>query len=394
MISSGSYQLSTFSTSVKAEMKRLDSQIDLFWQKERFFYRKFNIGNHLHIIDLGCGTGHLIHKLSLEYPLSKFTGVEQDPLLVQAAISRLQNNSSVVQIINSSIEKFDSQSEKFDIAILRLVLEHVPDPLLVLKKIRSILKPEGRIIVIDNDFEYHLSTFPHIEELKDLYKAYRESRIQDGGDPCIGRRLPDLLKQAGFSQIDLEIFSAHSQIVGDSPFLNSEGGGIPTRLAKNGFLQESVLNSLVKKWKEMLMDPHHCLIRQLFAASGVLKDSQDSEYQEELSSKSFSDQSGADEVPPDYRQFLYETISVSLKTDSALIDENTPLIDAGLDSVGALDIQNAIKGAFNIEIPISSMLGGATPGQLTESLKFQLENRNSQDPDKPASSDTEVHGKI
>jgi len=392
MISSGSYQLSTFSTSIKAEMKRLDAQIDLFWQKERIYYQKFDLGNHLHIIDLGCGTGHLIHKLSLEFPLSKFTGLEQDPLLAKAALSRLQDNSSVVQIINSSIERFDPQAEKFDIAILRLVLEHVPDPLLVLNKIRSILKPEGRIIVIDNDFEYHLSTFPQIEELKDLYKAYRESRIQDGGDPCIGRRLPYLLKQAGFNQIDLDIFTAHSQLIGDSPFLNSEGGGIPTRLAKSGFLQESVLHSLVRKWKEMLESPHHCLIRQLFAASGVLKDYHGSHIGEELSSKSISNQSGASVTLSDYRQFLYDTISVSLNIDSALIDENTPLIDAGLDSVGALDIQNALKGAFNIEIPISTMLGGSTPCQIAESLKLHLENRTSQNPDSPASSDTEEHG--
>lgn len=392
MISSGSYQLSTFSTSIKAEMKRLDAQIDLFWQKERIFYQKFDLGNHLHIIDLGCGTGHLIHKLSLEFPLSKFTGLEQDPLLAKAALSRLQDNSSVVQIINSSIERFDPQAEKFDIAILRLVLEHVPDPLLVLNKIRSILKPEGRIIVIDNDFEYHLSTFPQIEELKDLYKAYRESRIQDGGDPCIGRRLPYLLKQAGFNQIDLDIFTAHSQLIGDSPFLSSEGGGIPTRLAKSGFLQESVLHSLVRKWKEMLESPHHCLIRQLFAASGVLKDYQDSQIGEKLSSKSILNQSGASETPSDYHQFLYDTISASLNIDSALLDENTPLIDAGLDSVGALDIQNALKGAFNIEIPISTMLGGSTPCQIAESLKLHLENRTSQNPDSPASSDTEEHG--
>lgn len=388
MISSGSYHLSTFSTSTKAEMKRLDSQIDLFWQKERIFYDKFNMGNNLHIIDLGCGTGYLIHKLSQEYPLSVFTGVEQDPLLVQAATSRLQNNSSVVQIINSPIEQFDPQSERFDIAILRLVLEHVPDPLLVLNKIVSILKPEGRIIVIDNDFEYHLSTFPQIEELKELYKAYRESRMNDGGDPCIGRRLPDLLKQAGFSQIDLDILSAHSRQIGDSPFLSSEGGGIPSRLAKSGFLQESVFHSLVRKWKEMLENPDHSLYRQLFAASGILKTAQNTDYQDNLSSKSFPYQSG----PLDYRQFLHDIISVSLNTDSALVDENTPLIDAGLDSVGALDIQNALKEAFNIEIPISAMLGGATPYQIAESLRDHLENHTSQNPDSSASSDTEEHG--
>jgi acyl carrier protein len=258
----------------------------------------------------------------------------------------------------------------------------------VLNKIVSILKPEGRIIVIDNDFEYHLSTFPQIEELKELYKAYRESRMNDGGDPCIGRRLPDLLKQAGFSQIDLDILSAHSRQIGDSPFLSSEGGGIPSRLAKSGFLQESVFHSLVRKWKEMLENPDHSLYRQLFAASGILKTAQNTDYQENLSSKSFPYQSG----PLDYRQFLHDIISVSLNTDSALVDENTPLIDAGLDSVGALDIQNALKEAFNIEIPISAMLGGATPYQIAESLRDHLENHTSQNPDSSASSDTEEHG--
>lgn len=393
MNSNGSYQLSTFSTSIKAEMKRLDSQIDLFWKKESTFYSKFNMGNQLHIIDLGCGTGHLIEKLSQEYPLSRFTGVEQDPLLVEAATARLQSNKAVVQIINSSIEEFDPQSEKFDIAILRLVLEHVPDPLLVLKKIHSFLKTEGVIIVIDNDFEYHLSTSPQISELKDLYNAYIKSRAQDGGDPCIGRRLPLLLKQAGFHQIDMDILSAHSHLIGDFPFLNSEGGGIPTRLTKSGFLQESVLDSLVKKWKVMLNSPDHCLFRQIFAANASVQPLSNYDSHSKIGSAiAVPNQSGGPVDPLGYRHFLFETVSSSLNTCSSQLDENIPLIDAGLDSVGALDIQNTLKEAFQIDIPISSLLGGITLSQITNNLKLHLENRNLRNPDSSNSSGNEQYG--
>ena len=60
--------------------------------------------------------------------------------------------------------------------------------------------------------------------------------------------------------------------------------------------------------------------------------------------------------------------------------------------MGALDIQNALKGAFNIEIPISAMLGGATPNQIP-SLKLQRK-RTSQNPDSPESSDIEERGTL
>lgn len=375
MISNGSYELSTFSTSIKAEMKRLDSQIDLFWEKERCLYNRFVEG--LQIVDLGCGTGHLIDKISAEYPFCKFTGVEQDPQLVNAAIQRLQNNLAVEQIINSSIEHFNPQSKKFDIAIVRLVLEHVPDPLQVLNKIHSILKANGKIIVIDNDFDYHLITFPEIAELKDLYNAYKQSRMHDGGDPNIGRRLPVLLKKAGFHNISVDILSAHSQISGDLAFINSEGGAIPTRLIQSGFLQENIFDSLVKKWKNMLNTTEHCLFRQLFAVCGDACQIQccDSQIKNESSDHQLIS-SIKSTAPLKYREFLNKLIASTLNIASDRLNENQPLIDAGLDSVGALDIQNAVQEAFQTEISISTMLGGATLSHIAQILKKQLDNRN------------------
>ncbi|NLE02455.1 MAG: class I SAM-dependent methyltransferase, partial [Fibrobacter sp.] len=200
MITNGSYELETFSTSMKSEIKRLDAQIDLFWSEEISVYKNAGIKDNSHIIDLGCGTGYLIEKLSREFPNAKFTGVEQDQKLFDISCQRLQNVPSVLEINHASIEQFSQTDHDYDIAIMRLVLEHIPNPLNTLNQIRSILKPGGRIIIIDNDFDYHLKTYPPIPELDQLYAAYKRSRIDDGGDPCIGIRLPSLLSQAGFDR--------------------------------------------------------------------------------------------------------------------------------------------------------------------------------------------------
>lgn len=396
MISSGSYELSTFSTGIKAEMKRLDSQIDLFWPKEINLYSRWGLGNGLSIVDLGCGTGHLIDKLSKEFPLSKFTGVEQDPMLADAAKQKLQNNNAIQMIHTSSIENFISQNLKYDVAIMRLVLEHVPDPNAVLTHIHSLLKPDGRIILIDNDFEYHLCTYPEITELKDLYKAYCRSRINDGGNPCIGRNLPLLLKSNGFCNIDLDILSAHSQLIGDIPFLSSEGAGIPTQLAKSGFLDENILHSLVAKWRDMLSNSHHCLYRQLFAATGCAGSFQLSSCNINKNVFHSPEKKSAFSVnTQNYTDFLHDLISLTLNVKGDELDKQIPLIDAGLDSVGAMDIQAAIQERFNVELPITALLGGATYSEITEILRNKI-NCSSSDyrENSSQSSDIEESGTL
>lgn len=370
MIKNGSYELSSFSTGVKSEIKRLDSQIDLFWPKERSLYHKWGLKDGCRIIDLGCGTGHLIELLSKEHANLSLTGVEQDPVLVDIARARMQINSSIEMIVASSIEQFNPQYKNFDIAIMRLVLEHVPDPVRVLKHIRSLLKPDGRIIVVDNDFDYHLCTFPDITELKDLYKAYRQSRSNDGGTPCIGRSLPLLLKSAGFNNIDMEIIPAHSTITGDKAFLNAEGAGIPAQLTKSGYLSEDIFNSLIVKWRDTLNSSEHCLYRQLYAATGIVSQIQSNNPEILHSAVCTKSQMNSS---TDSLLFLSNLVTNTLGITEDP-DDDTPLIDLGLDSVGALDIQTALRESLNIDVSISELLGGSSFAQLCTLVQNRLEN--------------------
>lgn len=376
MISSGSYEISTFSTSVRAEMKRLDSQIDLFWSKEVELYNRWGLNDGMQIVDLGCGTGHLIEKLTMLCPSAKFTGVELDPVLLDMARARLQNNKSVEAVFSSSIEKFSPQKNSFDMAIMRLVLEHLPQPVNVLKHVREMLKPGGRIIVIDNDFDYHLCSYPEITELKDLYNAYRQSRIKDQGDPCIGRKLPLLLKAANFGKIEQDIVFAHSQLTGDLMFLHSEGAGIPAQLVRSGFLDEKIFDSLIKKWKDMLNEPDHCLYRQLFVGTGIAQYSSGCE--NIINENNLHKKCVLKEINPnEYRQFIKKTISETLNISGDNFDEKIPLVDAGLDSTGAMEIQNAFKNAFNIEITFSLLLGGASYVTIVDQVKMILNGRSN-----------------
>ena len=246
----GSYNASDFAATLQSEVRRLDAQVDLFWKTERELLLRNGLRDGMHLLDCGCGPGRLLERLKAEMPALKCTGLESDPALVELARKKLEARGC--RIVLGSADTPGLDAESFDFIAVRLVLEHVPDPAEALRSLRTLLKPRGRICIISNDFEYHLRTWPPVPQLDTLYEAYCASRRKDGGDPCIARRLPLLLKQTGFEVVGFEMEASHNQMLGDGAFFKAEGVGIPAQLVKSGFLDQAVFEEMTRSWKAMV----------------------------------------------------------------------------------------------------------------------------------------------
>lgn len=269
MNTNSSYQIKEVSANVQLELNRLKAQIEMFWDKECKRYMDFGLQDGMSVIELGCGPGFLLEKINKRFPNADVIGLEIDPFLVNYSNQYFQEKAAKkVQIIEGSIEKTGLMSNSFDFAIVRLVLEHLSDPVKAVKEVFRILKPGGKIVVIDNDFDIHLISYPNISQLRILYEAYCKSMYADGGNPKIGRELPNILRQGGFSKVDLEIINAHSSIIGDEVFFKSEGMGIPIKLVQKGFLPGKILGDISIQWRNMVRTENHVILRQLYMAVG------------------------------------------------------------------------------------------------------------------------------
>lgn len=159
-----------------------------------------------HVLDVGCGLGQLSRGIARAVgPIGVVIGVERDEAQRREAHrqAELEGEANLVEI--RAGDAYDLPlSEKewgsFDLMHTRFLLEHVPDPLRVVKGMVRAARPGGRIILADDDHDI-LRLHPEPPGVRPLWEAYMRSYDRAGNDPYIGRRLVSLLHQAGATPV-------------------------------------------------------------------------------------------------------------------------------------------------------------------------------------------------
>jgi len=109
------------------------------------------------IIDLGCGTGDVLAHLAaaLDPAAGRVIGVDREPGMLALARVRMADlahpadTAPHVEILEASLESVPLPDEVADVALLFLVLHHLPEPAAVMAEARRLLAPHGRLIVVD-----------------------------------------------------------------------------------------------------------------------------------------------------------------------------------------------------------------------------------------------------
>lgn len=104
-----------------------------------------NIHNGMSIADIGCGTGKLISKIDSRIDNSSLFGLDISDDMVCHAQARIFTGKNDTLFINADFMNYDF-TRQFDLIIFSYVLHHVKDPVLALKRARSLLTSDGKIL--------------------------------------------------------------------------------------------------------------------------------------------------------------------------------------------------------------------------------------------------------
>ena len=97
--------------------------------------------NNKSILDVGCGTGHLLSFLNVTFPESTYSGLDFSEAALQIAQKILPKGSFKKHNIYEKIQG------KYDVVICTEVLEHLTDPYTAISNLQDCLHPSGVCIL-------------------------------------------------------------------------------------------------------------------------------------------------------------------------------------------------------------------------------------------------------
>jgi len=96
--------------------------------------------------DLGCGTGQIAELLAPF--VAEVIAVDESSAMLGAARKRLQQYSNV-SVRSGDLAALPIEDQSLDAALLFLVLHYTADPEHVIREITRVLKPDGRLLIVD-----------------------------------------------------------------------------------------------------------------------------------------------------------------------------------------------------------------------------------------------------
>ncbi|MCQ9133647.1 MULTISPECIES: class I SAM-dependent methyltransferase [Streptomyces] len=97
------------------------------------------------LLDLGCGTGSL--SLLAAEQGHRVTGVDLSPAMVGLARAKLAGRDAAFLVGDAAAPPVGE--ERFDVLLVRHVLWTLPDPARVLRHWRALLRPGGRLVLVE-----------------------------------------------------------------------------------------------------------------------------------------------------------------------------------------------------------------------------------------------------
>jgi SAM-dependent methyltransferase len=156
-------------------------------------------------IDLGCGPRGVLELLAERVaPGGRVVGLDADPAhTAMAAEFAAALELPGVEIMTGDAMRTGLPSGSFDLVHARTLLINVPQPAELVAEMVRLARPGGRVAALEPDCEYRMC-YPPDHAYARLSEIFPVVFGRNGADCMIGRRVPELFRQAGLADVGVE----------------------------------------------------------------------------------------------------------------------------------------------------------------------------------------------
>jgi len=231
----------------RAEIQRLHQQANVMLGRELRLLRTLGLVPQHHFLEVGCGPGFLTGAVATLIPQGRAVGLDLSKSMMAVARTVVAPEHPNVSFEQGSAYELPFPDDSFDFVYSRLVYQHLAQPLTALAEARRVVKPGGKVCVLDIDDGW-LSLHPNTPAFEAFTQAVIQAKEQGGGDRHVGRKLAWMMRHSGFSQVQQKVEAFTSLDVGLEPFLAL------TTYFKAGLLDPPTATAMIQQIRAELAD--------------------------------------------------------------------------------------------------------------------------------------------
>lgn len=189
------------------EQQRLYEQANFL---ERWVYQDIDLRAVRTLIEVGCGVGAQTSILLRRFPQLEISGVDLNEKQIAQAKSYLKKpiREGRVNVRVADATKLPFADSAFDGAFFCWLLEHVPDPVAILRETLRTLK-SGAVVYCTEVQNASFFVEPYSPAVLKYWFELNEQQWTMKGDPFVGAKLGNLLKEAGYQNIETRVINFH-----------------------------------------------------------------------------------------------------------------------------------------------------------------------------------------
>lgn len=226
--------------------ERLNVLNEVYNPASHRFIRKAGLKKGARVLELGCGTGEMASWMA------QFVGDEGHVVAVDANLEQIglgEEKKRMSCLENLSFRHLCAHDlgclqETFDFIYFRFVLAHVNRPQAVLKDLYKLLKPGGVLAgeesSISASFSFHKNR--HFDAWRRIWMGLK---TRNGLPRNMGVHLPKLVKKAGFSKVDMDIFQPVLSTPREKSILRKNIEECAEKIEEHGLVPHGKFNDLI-----------------------------------------------------------------------------------------------------------------------------------------------------